>query len=221
MSQDQQAKEGFRFYTRLHLTELTGLRAATLGQLLDLVKQVPESCIYHHTHRFLQQHQTFSPEPPNDFSYWVAEALGEDRLAEELASVDVIQFVCLEDLRKEFVRIIEAYLGENPLSKLKFCRSEEEFNFIKSVSFILPTSYTASNLADFVEILKKVGIDSLYFHIFEARLRLGKTTNDFSWWIDSSLGNKVLAEKISRLDPYTYTMEELRLTLIKIAQMFA
>ena len=32
------AKEPFRFCTRLHLSELTGLRAATLSQLLDLIK---------------------------------------------------------------------------------------------------------------------------------------------------------------------------------------
>jgi len=58
------AKEPFRFYTRLHLSELTGLRAATLQQLLELIRKVPGSSIYHHTHRFLQQHQYLSPEPP-------------------------------------------------------------------------------------------------------------------------------------------------------------
>ena len=73
MSDLIKAKEPFRFYTRLHLTELTGLRVSTLSQLLGLLKEVPELGIYHHTHRFLQQHQYLSLEPPNDFAYWVAE----------------------------------------------------------------------------------------------------------------------------------------------------
>ena len=50
----KKAKQSFRFYTRLHLSELTGLRASTLSQLLELIKKVPGSSIYHHTHRFFR-----------------------------------------------------------------------------------------------------------------------------------------------------------------------
>ncbi|MBU1888113.1 MAG: hypothetical protein KKB46_02840, partial [Candidatus Omnitrophica bacterium] len=50
----------FRFYTRLHLKILTGLRASNLKELLSLIKKVPGSSIYCHTHRFLQQLQYFS-----------------------------------------------------------------------------------------------------------------------------------------------------------------
>jgi len=215
MSEQIKAKEPFKFYTRLHLSELTGLRATTLDQLLDLIKKVSGSCIYHHTHRFLQQHQYLSPEPPNDFAYWVAEILGEDELGERLASIDTIQFSTIRSLRNKIVATIEGYLKNNPLAKLKFARSEEEFHFIKSVSFVIPTNYVAYDLREFTEILKKITIDSIYFHIFEARLRLGKGTNDFSNWIENSLGDKELADEISKLDPYTRTLENLRETLIR------
>lgn len=210
------AKEPFRFYTRLNLSELTGLRASTLSQLLDLLKEVPESSIYHHTHRFLQQHQYLSPEPPNDFAYWVAEILGEGELGERLASIDTMQFVNIRSLRDKIIKTIEEYLQINPLAKLRFAREDEEFHFIKSASFILPTNYAANDLKEFAVILEKITIDSIYFHIFEARLRLEKGTNDFSNWIETSLGNKELADKISRLDPYTHTLEDLRSTLIRI-----
>ena len=93
------AKEPFRFYTRLHLSELTGLRADTLEELLDLIKKVPDPSIYHHTHRFLQQHQYLSPEPPNDFAYWVMSVLGENELGERLASIDTIQYSTIHSLR--------------------------------------------------------------------------------------------------------------------------
>ena len=212
------AKEPFRFYTRLNLSELTGLRASTLNQLLDIIKEVPGSCIYHHTHRFLQQHQYLSPEPPNDFAYWVTEALGENELGERLASIDTIQFSNIRSLREKIIETIENYLKNNPLAKLKFSREGEEFHFIKSVSFVLLTNYVAYDLKDFLEILNKITIDSIYFHIFEARLRLEKKTNDFSIWIETSIGDKELADKISGLDPYTRTLEDLRKTVMKIIE---
>ncbi|MFA5271509.1 MAG: DUF5752 family protein [Candidatus Omnitrophota bacterium] len=210
------AEEPFRFQTRLHLSELTGLRASNLSQLLELIKSVSGSCIYHHTHRFLLQHQYLSPEPPNDFAYWVTGVLGEDELGEKLASIDTMQYLTIHDLREEIVSVIEKHLASNHLSKLKFASEGEEFYFIKSVSFILPTNYFAYDLKEFADILEKVTFDSIYFHIFEARLRLERYTNDFSNWIETSLGNKELARKIARLDPYTRTLEDLRNTLIEM-----
>jgi len=216
MPEQIKAKEPFKFYTRLHLSELTGLRATTLGQLLDLIKKVPGSSIYHHTHRFLQQHQYLSPEPPNDFAYWVTEVLGEDELGEKLASIDTIQYSTIRALREKIVSTIEEHLKNSTFAKLKFSRSEEEFHFMKSVSFVLPTGYSATDLKEFAYALQRITIDSIYFHIFEARLRLERGGNDFSNWIEHSLGNKELADEISHLDPYTQTLDNLRKTLILI-----
>lgn len=212
------AKEPFRFYTRLHLTELTGLRATTLSQLLELIRKVPGSCIYHHTHRFLQQHQYLSPEPPNDFAYWVTEMLGEDELGEKLESIDTVQHSTIRSLRDKIAATIEDYLKNNALAKLKFAREGEEFHFVKSVSFVLPTGCIVYDLKEFVDILRKITIDSIYFHIFEARLRLERSNNDFSNWIENSIGNKELADEISGLDPYTYTLEGLRSTLVNMIE---
>lgn len=212
------AKEPFQFYTRLHLSELTGLRAANLEELLTLVREVPGSSIYHHTHRFLQQHQFLSPEPPNDFSYWVTEILGEDILGEQLASIDTVQLPTIRSIRDKIAATLEAYLQANPSAKTRRSRRDEEFHFIKSVSFVLPTDYVASDLKEFVDVLKKITIDSIYFHIFEARLRLEKGTNDFSLWIDTTFGYKKLADQISRLDPYTHTLEDLRTAIIQMIE---
>ena len=175
-----------------------------------MIKEVPGSCIYHHTHRFLQQHQYLSPEPPNDFAFWITDVLGEDELGERLVSIDTIQYLNIHDLRKEIISTLEDYLENNPLAKIKFARAGEEFHFIKSVSFVLPINYIAHDLKEFAEILKKVTIDSIYFHIFESRLRLERPTNDFSFWIENSIGDKILANKISSFDPYTYTLDDLR-----------
>ncbi len=218
MAEIVKAKEPFRFHTRLHLTELTGLRAINLTQLVELINQVPGASIYHHTHRFLQQHQYLSPEPPNDFAYWVTEILGEDELGERLSSIDTVKYSTIRSLRDRIVESIEVYLKDNPLAKLKFAREGDEFHFIKSVSFIMPTDYVAGDLREFVDILKKVTIDSIYFHIFESRLRLEKSDNDFSNWIRTSVGNVYLAERISKLDPYTHTLEGLRGNLVDMVE---
>jgi len=205
----------------MHLTALTGLRAASIEELLTFIKTLAGSCIYHHTHRFLQQHQYLAPEPPNDFAYWITAILGEKKLGERLAAIDTIQYPTIRALRERLISVIEDYLVEHPLVRLKFCRPEEEFRFMKSVSFILPTKYAVYTIEEFAESLKNVSLDSIYFHIFEARLRLGRPTNDFSYWIEASLGNQELAEEISRLKPYMHTLEELRniiLAMIKTRQ---
>ena len=212
------AAEPFRFYTRLHLTELTGLRAAGLVQMVRLLKSVPGSSIYYHTHRFLQQHQYLSPEPPNDFAYWVREILGEEELAERLASIDIVQYSTIRSLRERIVETIEGYLVEHPVAKMRFPQEGGEFHFKKAVSFILPTQYVSYDLREFVEILKRIAIDSIYFHIFEARLRLEKKMNDFSNWIENAIGSKELARSIAHLDPYVYTLEDLRRTITDLIE---
>lgn len=218
MSAQPQAAQPFIFHTRLNLSELTGLRARTLKQMVHHLKSVPDSCIYHHTHRFLQQHQYLSPEPPNDFSYWVSNALGERDLAEDLASVDTVQFETIAALREKIIATIETHLESDPDSASKFANKVESFYFIKSVSIIFPTSHVARSLGEFADSLKSVTVDSLYYHIFEARLRLGRGENDFSYWLRTSLGEARLADAIARLDPYTYTLDELRTRIVTMVE---
>ncbi|MBN2020863.1 MAG: hypothetical protein JW749_11645 [Sedimentisphaerales bacterium] len=218
MAETIKAIEPFRFYTRLHLSELTGLKAATLSELLELIKTVSGASIYHHTHRFLQQHQHLSPEPPNDFAYWVSNVLGERELGELLASIDIIQFTSVRALRERIVTVIEEYLNKHPSSKNKFVNPGAEFHFIKSNSFIFPTNHVAGDLKGLADNLRKVTIDSIYYHIFEARLRLEKGENDLSLWIEKEVGDKALAEKLSRLDPYTFTLEALRKKLVNLVE---
>ncbi|MFN3531283.1 MAG: DUF5752 family protein [Candidatus Brocadia sp.] len=214
----QRAKEPFRFCTQVSIPELTGLKASNLQELLDFIKIVPGSVIYHHTHRFLQQHQYLSPEPPNDFAYWITNILGEGILGEELFSIDTIQYTTIRELRNEIIRTIENYIARHPRSLQRFAIPGEEFHFVKSVSFVFQTPYTASDLKEFQAALQRITLESIYFHMFEARLRIGKGTNDFSNWLEDSLSEGKLANKIASLDPYTHTMESLRFALVKLVE---
>jgi len=218
MDGPMRAREPFRFCTRLNLAELTGLRAGNLQALLEGLKSVPGSCIYHHTHRYLQQHQFLSPEPPNDFAYWVTEILGDSELGEKLASIDTVRHPTIRSLREKIIGTIEDHLAKEPSAKRRFAREGEEFHFIKSVSFVLPTPYEAHDLRELHDTIGKITVDSIYFHMFEARLRLERGANDFSFWIETSLGDRKLAEEISRLDPYTRTLDNLRRTIMRLIE---
>jgi len=212
----KKAKEPFHFGSRTHLTELTGLKAKNLRELVDVLKRAPDAVIYYHTHHFLEQHHYLTPEPSNDFAIWVGDALGDEVLGERLASVDTFGFPNLGALRERLVAIIEEYLSSG--SNFREAMPGREFHFMKSVSVTLPTSYVAHDLREFVEALRKISLGSLYFHVFESRLRLGRGLNDFSIWLQDSLGETELGEEISRLDPYTYTLEGLRSALIQLIE---
>jgi len=217
-SQTAAAPKPFRFSTSLVLQESTGLRAATLTTLAKLLRVVPDSCIYYHTHYFLLQHHYLTPEPTNDFGYWVKEVLGEEPLGELLASIDVMEHASLRSLREALASTVERYLRQHPAARIKFVPAGQEFFFIKSVHVVMPTPCTASTLAEFAAGLRHVTIGSLYFHIFDARLRLGRSMNDFTLWLTEQLGLKELGEHIAQLDPYSHNLETLRTILLSFVK---
>ena len=210
------ANESFVFKTQLSLVETTSLKAADLAEFNSHLKQVPEASVYYHTHHFLQQHQFLTPEPPNDFAYWITSVLQEDEIGERLAAIDTVRFSSLGALREAIVSAIDGFLGKNP--PLRKAPPGEEFYFMKCVLFTLPTGYEASDLKEFLECLKRVSIGCLYNHVFEGRLRPPLGVNDFSNWLKNGLGESDLAKKIERLDPYTHTMEGLRKKIIYLIE---
>ncbi|HLE02855.1 MAG TPA: DUF5752 family protein [Dehalococcoidia bacterium] len=212
----KKATEPFRFYTHAHLKELTGLKASNLRQMVEILKDSPDSVVYYHTHHFLEEHHYLTPEPANDFALWVSDALGDEVLGERLSSVDIFDLPSLGAIRERLVNIMEERLSREPDGREAL--EGRDFHFIKSVSVILPTPYVARDLREFVEGLRKVSLSSLYYHIFESRLRLGKGLNDFSIWLEERLEEKELAERIARLDPYTYTLEGLKSSLIQLIE---
>ncbi len=204
-------ENNFEFKSRLTLTELLGIKAKNLSELLEEIKTVPLSSIYQHTHRFLQQHHYLSPEPPNDFAYWVTNVLNNEIAGEQLASIDVMQFNNLSDLRLKFIQILSDYVGKAGNGN---CPEGEEFHFMSSRIFVLPIDKKAANIQEFIDALKTVSIHSIYYHMFEAKMRLGKQDNDFSVWL-RSIGMKKEADIISRFDPYTFTLEGLRRKILE------
>ena len=205
----------FAFHTKFDLTVLLGRKATNCAELLEGMRGVPDSSIYYHTHRFLQQHHYLSPEPPNDFAYWTTEVINDAPLGEKLSSVDIIQFERIADLRATLIEILEAHAQE--VGQLRSCPTGGEFHFMASQTFVVPTRYVARDVGEFTECLQQVTINSLYFHMFDARLRLEHGENDFSRWF-RDLGSGKLADELAHLDPYTYTLEGLRQRIIQLVK---
>lgn len=212
----KKAKEPFRFQSRTYIKELTGLKAKNLMELVDILKRVPDSVIYYHTHHFLEEHHYLIPEPSNDFAIWVKDILGEEVLGERLESINPFEFSSLSTFRERIVATIGEHLARE--SNFREAMPGREFNFMKSVSVVIPTPYVAHDLREFVEALRKISLGSLYFHVFESRLRLGRGLNDFTIWLQESLKETELGEEIARLDPYTYTLEGLRSAFIQLIE---
>lgn len=216
MMKSADAATPFHFFTRLTLTILTGRRAATLGELLQGLRELPESVIYQHTHRYLFEHQYLVPEPPNDFAHWAAYMVGNESLGERLAAIDTIRYGSLEDLRSALISVLEKFSSKG--ERERQVPEGKEFHFMGALRFSVPTQHAARNLAEFSDSLRKVAISSLYLHVFEARLRPPLGKNDFSVWLERELRLTRLAARVAALDPYAMTLEGLRTRIIGLVE---
>lgn len=205
----QRTDKSFYFRTELALVFMTGRKAHDLEGLYEGLRVVPESSVYHHTHHYLQQMPGLS-EPTNDFAQWVRQVLKNEPVAERLAAVDIYRYHTLRELREAILAVLQQALEGEVKASDHEAQSGEEFLFLTSSLYNIPTPYAARDLREFADCLRKVSVQSLYYHIFEALLRPPLGTNDFSDWLSDCLGETELARRIGQLDPYTQSMESLR-----------
>jgi hypothetical protein len=200
--------EPFQFFTERRLIVLTGLRASTLEELLELTREVPGSCIFYHTHQAYLARHFQRPVFTNDFAAWVGEALQEKALSEQLEAVDLLEHLTVRSLRNELVAHMEAHLQRNG-SAGHACPPGEQFYFCRSKSFIMPTGLVAHDPPELFRLLPRVTTASLFYHFFEARLRLGRPSNDFTCWL-ASQAEEDLGKAIESLNPYEETLDQFK-----------
>lgn len=204
----------FHFATSSVLVKLTGRQAATLRELQDGLRTVTGSSIYQHTHHAFRERHYVPDVPQNDFAYWVGEVLRERALGERLAAVDPYEYTEIRSLRNRLVELVEGHFKDGG-EDLK-APEGQEFHFLESVSVIASTPFVAYDLKGFREVLGKVALRSIYYHFLEARLRLGKKTNDFSLWLAESLGEGDLAASFGRIDFGISTLEDVRRKMLDL-----
>lgn len=208
----REAKEPFEFMAASYLIHIRSERAKTLGDLARFLRTCSEASIFYHTFQSLESHHysAFS----SDFAQWVLAACNEALLAERLAAVDVREYVSLEELREALVSPVEERVRENPDAAGR--AAFEPFHFCEAREVTVPMEMRARTLSELGEGIRHLGLHSLHYHFINSRLRLKLVTNDFSHWIEHSLGLPALAARLNRIDFHASTLEGVRAEMLEL-----
>jgi len=191
-----------------------GRSARDEQQLLETIEEIPLDSLSYHTHSFFLRHKYIAGPYPNDFATWAAIQVRDRVLGEKLGILDPYDFENLEALRTKIVNIIDEHLSQ--LQIIPRVIYGEPFHFMQSRIIEVPTGLEARTLREFRNILVTVDASVVYYHNFEAILRLGRRMGDFALWIEEQLYLPKLAQKISRLDFYMISLESIRHRIIKL-----
>lgn len=204
----------FEFRQSAILLKSTGRKAGGLRELREGIASVSDGSIFHHIYQyFIKGHIR---EYTNDFAHWTGESLEERALAEQLSNIDPYDFQSIELLRKRLLEVIDDYFRRFPGPRLAM--PGDEFYFNETVGLVYPAGVQVKNLAEFLMAIKYVDPASLYYHFYESRIRLGSALNDFSAWIDATLGKNDLARRIQSVDPFMHDIEGIREHIVEAVE---
>ena len=202
------ATEPFQFATASYLVLIGNEQATNLLELEEGLEKCSDSSIFYHTFQSLGRHHFLTEGFSNDFAQWVFGSCNRPALAEQLASLDIRDYVSLAELRSDLRRVVKEYCLANPREASQ--QAFEAFYFLETVEEEVPLGLAAGNLEEFRDGLKKLSHASLQFHFITSRLRLHLRSNDFSQWLSKDLGLKALAQKVDQIDIYTNTLDSAR-----------
>jgi hypothetical protein len=201
----------FEFMQCVSLLKATGKKAGSLRELRDGIEGASDESIFHHTYQyFLKGHIL---EYTNDFAQWAGESIEENALSEGLSNIDLYAFKDISSLRKELIKVIDGYLDLFPEPREAI--PTDEFYFNETVTFVFPVGIRARNLAEFLTALRYIDTACIYYHFYEARMRLGGGIDDFSRWVEEVFGKEDLAGRIRSIDPFMHTLDEIKNHIIE------
>jgi hypothetical protein len=212
----QPRKDPFVFYSEASLVQCTPFVADSLPALLECLHRVSGSSIFYHFYYSLLQRHFLKTEFQNDFALWADQTLLEPVLAERLATVDPLDFPSVRASRNRLIEYVKTFVGESQT----YIRVPpgKEFRFQELKSFSYPSGLQAKSLEEFGRVVRRISVESVFYHMVEARLRLEDGTNDFSLWIEGSCAEPELARRVEALNPYRFGLAELRLQISKLVQ---
>jgi len=214
----RKADRSFCFTGSSELREILGKEADDEKRLVELLEEVPLGSIYYHTHTYFLRHSNVEQLYPNDFAQWVAMEVRDHVLGERLAVIDPFELQGLEALRDELISVIDDHLSRTSIvPRVIFGKP---FHFNESRILEVPTGLEVWTLQEFCTALSDVDVSAIYYHIFEARHRLGKPESDFSAWIGESLKMPELAGRLRAVNPYWGSLERHRSALLTVCDEF-
>ena len=201
----QEAERPFQFLTASYLIRIQDLKATTLAELAKGLEETSDASIFYHTFQSLSRHHFLTEGFSNDFAQWVLAACNRAELAEQLAGLDIREYTALAELRTDLRRIVNDYCERHPPFATQ--QAFEAFSFCEALGVTTPLGFEARTLGEFCAGLERLSHASLHYHFIASRLRLHLQTNDFSNWLENSLGLPGLASRINRIDIYTNTLD--------------
>jgi Family of unknown function (DUF5752) len=204
----------FHFIGCVELRQALDHRARDERELLDRLEDVPAGSVFYHTHGYFLRHRPITTAYGNDFAAWAAVQVRDQVLAERLAIINPFEMGSLEDLREELMSAVHDHLLR--LSTVPRVEFGEAFHFQQSHIVEVPLGPAVLTLTEFRAGLAEVDASAIYFHMVEARARLGRRSGDFAEWIRTSLELPDLAERIERIDAYMTTLERVRARVLAL-----
>jgi hypothetical protein len=208
------AIQPFEFLTAGYLIRIANQKAGSIAELAECVAECTDASIFHHTFQTLGQHHFLTEGFSNDFAQWVLTSANRVELAEQLAGLDIRDYVSLAEVRSDLRRMLKDYAESHPGAAQQ--TALEPLYFCESVEIATPLGEEAASLEEFRDALEHLSHASLYFHFIASRLRLQLRTNDFSVWFANDLGLTRLADRTNRIDIYANTLDSARRTLLTL-----
>ena len=205
------AAQPFQFVTASYLTRIANCKATTLMELRDAVENCSDASIFYHTFQSLSRHHFLTEGFSNDFAQWVLAACNRPELAEQLASLDIREYLSLAELRADLQHVLADYCQARPREADQ--TAFEPFFSCEAIEVTVPFGQEVWTLEEFRQGLDRLSHASFHYHFVASRLRLHLRTNDFSHWLENSLSLHTLAQQVDRIDIYTNTLESARAKL--------
>jgi hypothetical protein len=214
MSGSGHSAEPFIFYSRLSVPRYTGLKIRDVAGLVRALETISDSALYYHTYYFFLRHQSLIHDQLTEFAYWVMHSLQEEQLGYALSSVDIFQHVSMQGLRHHLLKTIQQFVYRS--KHVSVAPPGEELHIVELSSYQFSTGNRAHTIDEFVACLQAISIDSVYFHMVDARFRLRQLTNDFAQWFEHSLQDRELARLCAGIDLSLYDFKGVRSHLCQI-----
>ena len=183
-------------------------------ELMDRLEEVPAGSIFYHTHGYFLRHRPITTAYGNDFAAWVAVQVRDQALSERLAVINPFEFSALEALREELITVVHDHVRRQRV--VPRVETGEPFHFQQSYIVEVELGPPATTLTEFRDGLAGVDASAIYFHMVEARTRLGRRSGDFAEWLRTSLRLNALAERIERVDTYMTSLERVRARVLSL-----
>jgi hypothetical protein len=185
-----------------------GKTCTNLRELVDVVRTASDATLGHHMMRCALDDHFELYEFPNDLARWCWDGLGDDALGEQLGLVDPYQCASPAELRAALVNVVEERLWE--LDRVPWCRPGLELHLIESHVIAYDTGERFPTGAALAEAMPQLSLQSLFYHVHEARRRTLGRTDDFSDWLERGGADPALVAKLRAVDFYFLNLNQLR-----------